>query len=118
MDNREVTFHKSRLAFMIIDDEIMYLENSGMSHIEWYRSLGLDENRFNDIVRGYYKNGRLIFYKGDFMYDDETIECAKKYARIIKEKVNDNNLEVWVGVEKGEIGTEWNPIIKIELEKR
>ena len=113
MNELEKKFHTSRVAFMYINDEILYLENSSMGHIDWYKSLGYDENNFNNIVRGYYKNGRIIFYKGDFIYDDETIICAEKIYKDIMVKVNDMDAEVWVGVLKGEVGKEWEPIKRI-----
>lgn len=113
MNDLEKKFHNSRIAFMIIDNEILYLENSSMGHIEWYRSLGYDENNFENVVRGYYKDGKIIFYKGDFIYDSETIEWAKKVYKDIMKKVNNMNSEVWVGVEKKEVGKEWPPIKRI-----
>jgi len=72
-NNSEQKFHVSRIAFMIINNEIIYLENSKMSHIEWYKSLGYKEEDFNNIVRGYTKDNKIIFYKGDFLYDDKQL---------------------------------------------
>ena len=45
-------FHKRRIAFMIIDNEIMFLEHSTMSHYEWYTSLKYKKEDFKNIVRG------------------------------------------------------------------
>ena len=39
-------FHKKRIAFMIIDNEILFLEHSTMSHFEWYTSLNYKKGRF------------------------------------------------------------------------
>ncbi|MBE6160083.1 MAG: hypothetical protein E7157_03440 [Lactobacillales bacterium] len=114
-NNSEQKFHVSRIAFMIINNEIIYLENSKMSHIEWYKSLGYKEEDFNNIVRGYTKDNKIIFYKGDFLYDDETINTAITFAPIIKEYINNENAEVYAGVIKGKIGEQWEPCLKIEV---
>lgn len=114
----EQKFHQSRVAFMIIDGEIMYLRDSGMSHLEWYISLGFPVEKFDDIVRGYYKNGRVIFYKGDFLCDESVIEYAKYYGNYIREEVGDADALVFAGVKKGKVGEAWDPIVKIELNSR
>ena len=114
MENKETMFHKSRVAFMIINSEILFLENSGMSHIEWYTSLNYPIENFDNIVRGYYKEGKIIFYKGDFIYDEDVINQANKFANKIKEYVKDNDAKVYAGIIKGEIGEMWPPAIEIE----
>ena len=43
----------NRVLFMIIGNEVKYLQNSNQDHREWYLSLGLDANLFDSIVRGY-----------------------------------------------------------------
>lgn len=114
----EQKFHQSRIAFMIIDNEIMYLYDSGMSHLEWYLSLKLPEEKFDNVVRGYYKDGKVIFYKGDFMYDDEVIEYAKYYGNSIKETVHDLDALVFAGVKKGKIGEEWTPMVCVDVSSK
>lgn len=114
----EQKFHQSRVAFMIIDDEVMYLRDSGMSHLEWYLSLGLSEDKFDEVVRGYYKNGRIIFYKGDFSYDEEVITCAENYSGYIMKEVQDDDALVFAGVKKGKIGEPWDPVVQITTKKR
>ena len=110
----EQEFHKSRIAFMLIENKIIYLENSSMSHLEWYLSLGYEKEEFKNIIRGYYKEGKIVFYKDDFTYDNEVIEIAKKINDEIKKYANDKNAEVYVGVKKGKIGEIWEPELKIE----
>ncbi len=114
----EQKFHKSRIAFMIIDGELVYLSDSGMSHREWYVSLGLDESLFDSIVRGYYKSGKVLFYKGNFECDDEVINCAASYGNEVKEYVDDENALVYAGVIKGEIGQAWEPLYLVKTEVR
>lgn len=115
MNKMEKQFHLSRVAFMIIDDKIYFLKNSDMSHYEWYKNLGFDEKKFNNIIRGYYKDGKIIFYKADFTYDVLTKECAIKYAKTIMNEVNDFNCDIWLGVKKGKIGEDWMPIERVIL---
>lgn len=103
---------------MIINNEVIYLRDSGMSHLEWYLSLGLPKGKFDQIIRGYYKDGKIIFYKGDFLYDDEVIETAKFYGNFIREEVRDNDASIFAGVKKGKIGETWDPMIKIELSSK
>ena len=102
-------FHKKRIAFMIINNEIMFLENNEMSHYEWYTSLNLNKEDFKNVVRGYIMDSRAVFCKGDFSYDDEVIEKAKEYGEMIKKKYKRKKLELWVGVNVGEIGEIWPP---------
>lgn len=48
--NKEANFHKSRIAFMIINEKIEYLANSTFSHEQWYtkmRYLYKKKRRFN-----------------------------------------------------------------------
>lgn len=111
--NNEQEYHKSRIAFMIINDEIIFLEYSIMSNREWYESLSLKQENFKKIVRGYILENKAVFYKGEFKYDEEVIKTAKKFSAIKKDKYNIKNLEVWVGVKQGKIGEIWSPIKKI-----
>ena len=113
--NEEQKFHISRLAFMIIEDKIIYLSNSKLSHIEWYKSLNYDLDKFDMIVRGYYRDGKIVFYKGDFEYDEEVIQNARKYGNEIRKYVDDKNAEIYVGVIKGKVGEIWKLKMKIEI---
>ncbi|MBO5477217.1 MAG: hypothetical protein J6A15_05630 [Clostridia bacterium] len=116
MRKEELEFHKSRVAFMIINSKIYFLENSDMSHKEWYLSLGYDIEKFEDIVRGYYREGEIVFYKGDFIYDEHVIKLAKQYSQKIKKHVKDFNAKVYVGVIKGKVGQIWQPDLEIKFE--
>lgn len=114
MNKKVIQFHQSRIAFMLIDENIIYLENSKMGHDEWFLSLGYPIEEFDLITRGYYKDGKIIFYRGDFVFDDKVISDAKMYSKQIMTYVNDFEAEVYVGVKRGKIGTPWMPILKIE----
>ena len=103
-----------RILFMIIDNEVKYLENSTMDHREWYKSLNLDIDKFDNIIRGFIMNNKIIFYKGFFNYDNETIKVAEYFYPSIKEKYNNPNLEVYCGVVPGKPGEKWEPILRID----
>ena len=108
----EKEFHKSRVAFLILNGEIHYLRNNEMSHTEWYDTLDSNED-FSEITRGYVLNNNIVYYFGDFEYDGRTIEVAKKTHQKI---AADNGLceySVYCGVTKGSVGDVWPPKFKV-----
>lgn len=113
METRD--FHRSRIAFLIIDGNIHLLKDSGMSHYEWAKSLGVSDKDFSNIVRGYFLNKVIVFYKGNFRYDEEVISIAKEYGLKIKELCNiKETCSVYCGVIIGEAGEVWPPELFIE----
>ncbi|MFL8710906.1 hypothetical protein Q3304_09070 [Clostridioides sp. GD02377] len=111
MKTSEKELHKSRIAFAILKDKIIYLANSEMSHKEWLiTSKLIEEKEFNEIIRGYIKHNNIYFYKGDFLTDKSVENSALEYCfKIHKE----NNLKfpakIYCGMQKGKIGIEWKP---------
>ena len=95
---------------MIVKGKLLFLENSAMSHFEWARTLGVDEKTFEQLVRGYYKDGEIVFYKGNFVYDDECVRQAQRFATKIKTRANQTKVKVWCGLKVGKIGENWSPI--------
>ena len=103
----------NRILFMIIDDQVKYLTDSNMDHREWYTSLGLDPNNYENIVRGFIMDGKMIFFKGsNFIYDNEVMMMAKRHAPGIRLALN-NNYEVYCGIEAHSLGGKWEPVVKI-----
>ena len=103
-----------KILFMIINNEVKYLQNSQMDHKEWYLSLGLDPNLFETIIRGFIMEGKMVFYKGsNFNYDDEVMKCAKMFAPSMRITLNDLNLGVYCGVNISGFNAKWEPIVKI-----
>ncbi len=91
-------FHKQRKAFIILNGVLEFLpEGSAMSHFEYCQSKGIDKNIFNEITRGYYLNGNLIFYKDNFIYDDYLICEALRYVDEISSKLSLNEFEIYFG---------------------
>lgn len=104
----------SKILFMIIDDEVKYLADSDMDHREWYNSLGLDQNSFDNIVRGFVLDGKIVFFKGSsFNYDEEVIKAAKRFGRGMKLSLNNPNLLVCCGIVINSQGEKWEPIMTL-----
>ena len=103
----------NKILFMILGREIKYLQNSEMDHREWYESLGLDPNNYDNIVRGFIVDGKIIFFKGMFNYDEEVIRVAKEFAPLMISNLNNPNLEVYCGILANSLGGKWEPILKI-----
>ena len=81
-------FHKQRKAFIILDGKLEFLpEGSDMSHYEYCKTKGLSKEEFNEIIRGYYLNSNLVFYKDNFIYDEvitTAIQVVDEISKIIK----------------------------------
>ena len=92
-------FHKQRRAFIILNDELEILPlGSNMSHFEYCESKGIDKETFNKITRGYYLNGRLVFYKDNFIYDDALIVESIRHLEEIVEALQINDFNIYFGV--------------------
>lgn len=105
----------NKILFMLIEDEIKYLKNSNMDHREWYISLGYDVKNYDNIIRGFIIEDKIIFFKGiNFNYDEEVITAAKKYAQDMKKHLNNMNLEVYCGIVINSYGAKWEPILKLK----
>ncbi len=102
-------FHKKRVAFLIIDNSLHFLCGSTKSHLQWAADFGLNEEQFNSITRGYALNNELIFYKGNFTYDNEVIQNAKTYAVQIKEFCKLESAKVYAGLVIGKMGEMYPP---------
>ncbi len=93
-------FHKQRIAFIIMDGNIQYIKNSEISHWEYCESRGISKEEFNELIRGYYYNGELIFYKNDFIYDDNVIKIAMMYLKMIMNDCELKEVKVYFGLDK------------------
>ena len=103
----------NRVLFMIVDDQVKYLTEGEMDHREWYNSLGLDPNNYENIVRGFVMDNKIIFFKGaNFISDNEVMTMAKRHAPGIRLHLN-VNYEVYCGIEAHSLGGKWEPIVKI-----
>lgn len=100
-------FHNKRLLFIIIDGEVFVEKTpSGMSHIDWIKTLDVNnDNNFNadyilnNFVRGYYYNNAIVFYIGEnFEVNNLVIYSLNKPLQSIVDILNINDsTEVGLG---------------------
>lgn len=104
-----------RIMFMVINDRVVYLKNNDYDHKEWYNSLGLDPNLYEQVIRGFIMNGKIIFFKGlTFNYDDEVINCATRHATEMRNFLQNNDLEIWCGIlVNGIYGNKWEAVYRV-----
>ncbi len=102
-------FHAKRRAFVIYKNELFFIEKgSSMSHWEFCSSkLNLNKDVFNQLTRGYYLDGNLVFYKDNFSYDENVINEALKYVSQIKQILNTTDVKIYFGLIVGEPGGNW-----------
>ena len=91
-------FHKQRKAFIILNNNVYFLpEESSMSHFEYCKKIGLDKETFNKITRGYYLNGNLVFYKDNFIYDEDLINESLNFIDEISDELKVDEFEIYFG---------------------
>lgn len=92
-------FHRQRKAFIIIDGVLDFLPfGSTMLHYEYCQSKGISKEVYNKITRGYYINGNVVFYKGNFIYDENVIKEALQYLDEISKKIEETEFEINFGL--------------------
>jgi len=96
--NEARDFHKQRKAFIILNKKIEFLpEGSSMSHFEYCQTKGITKEEFNKITRGYYLDGKVVFYKDNFIYDDELINEALSYLNEISRRIIQTEFDIYFG---------------------
>lgn len=91
-------FHKQRKAFIILNGVLEFLpEGTEMSHFEYCQAKGLDKNSFNQITRGYFLNGNLVFYKDNFIFDQNVIDEALMFLDDISSIISSSEFEIYFG---------------------
>ena len=106
-----------KILFMIINDEIKFLTNPNKDHREWFLELGGKEEDYSKIIKGYIMNGMIIFFKDNFNYDMEVMNIAKKCAPLIRKQLGRPNLKVCCGIQPGQNGSSWEPIMTLTEEE-
>ena len=95
-ESREL--HKKRKAFIILNKKLEFLpDNSNMSHFEYCQSIGIDKEEFNKITRGYFMDGKVVFYKDNFIYDDDLISEALLFIDEIAKAVSQTTMDIYFG---------------------
>ena len=104
-----------KIMFMVINDHVEYLNNDKFDHKEWYQALGLDPNLFENVIRGYIIENKIIFFKGlNFNYDESVIQAAMKFAPGMRQFLNREDLEIWCGIlAYGGYDNRWEPVYHI-----
>lgn len=95
--NEARDFHKRRIAFIVIDNKLYYIKNSEKSHWEFCQERNISKEQFNEMTRGYYIDGNIVFYKGNFTYDSDLISDAMKYIIRIKEDCKLSKMKIYFG---------------------
>lgn len=103
----------NRILFIIFNNEVKYMTDSGIDHREWFLSLGGDINNYDNTIRGFIVNGQIIFFKANLSYDNEVVKAACKYAPSIRQQMNNSTLKVYCGINPGQNGSSWEPITAI-----
>lgn len=100
-------FHKRRTAFIVIVDKLYYIKNSEQSHWEFCQKRGVSKEQFNKMTRGYYIDENIVFYKGNFTYDEELIKDGLKYIMKIKEDCKLGKMKIYFGLRIPEKDEPW-----------
>ena len=114
-------YHKSRIAFTFLKDGSLALnENDPREHrIYLQEDFGdkYDDSQFDELIRGYLKPGRIVFYTGGSFHtpvDSIPDEYLLKMKLIAYQKYGDGIYQVWNGVDTtAPIGTNWPPILTV-----
>ena len=107
---------QEKILFMIFNNEIKFLNNSDMDHREWFLSLGGNMEDYEQTIRGFIMEGKLIYFKADLKYDNEVIDIAIKTANLIRKQVKNENLKVCCGINPGHDGEKWEAILTLKEE--
>ncbi len=59
------------------------------------------------MVRGYYLDGDLVFYKDNFVYDEGVIQEALLFVNQIKSVLNLDEVKLYFGLIVGKPGENW-----------
>ena len=97
-DESSRELHMARKAFIIYHGQLDFLpEGSAMSHYEFCKTLGISKEDFNQLIRGYFLKGNLVFYKDNFVYDENLIQESLKYVPDISKIINENTFNIYFG---------------------
>lgn len=106
--------NNNKIMFMIVNDDVAYLQNSEMDHREWYISLGLNPDEYENVIRGFVMDGKIVFFKGStFSYDADVMKAAKVYGARMRKTLNNQELGICCGIMINGYNSKWEPIVKI-----
>ena len=119
-------FHKSRIAFAVIERENDYVLAMNINDPREHRvylkeDFGVDDETFEKLVRGYIKPGKINFYVSSHFYP---VSKEKLTDRLISDVENvalreygEGEYSIGNGVVVGKPGEEWcaSEIIKVRI---
>lgn len=118
MQQADKQSYPHRRAFIIIDRAGILVgeEKTDLSHFEILLTAGFSKKKANEIIknspRGYFKDGNLVFYQGDFEpLTIENIELARKYTDdFVRLFGIDPNIKIFRSLRQQAIATSYKPI--------
>lgn len=114
-------FHKARLAFIWIGDELFFNENSDddRDHQHWVcEDFGVTVEEFEELPRGYILPGRIQLFKGSSFSPINVRSIKKDHFMRLIEKHNKlyprYDYEIYNGVKVGKVGEVWPPMFVVD----
>lgn len=101
----------NKVVFIIFNNQVIFQTNQNQDIKEWYISLGGDINNFDNLIRGFVMNNKMVFFKTDFKYDQEVIDAALTFSQYIKTVLKNDNLKVCCGILTNGMYDSWEPIL-------
>lgn len=109
--------NSGRMIFFIWDGQLKCIADEKMDHREWITSLGLPLDNFENLIRGYVVDGKIVFFKGStFNYDDEVYKAAIQFGPMIRNLCNNSSLPICCGILIEAYGSKWEPVVVISEE--
>mgnify|MGYP006348243987 CR=1 FL=1 len=110
----ERNYHESRIMFAILNNNLHYLDGDKRGHLEWLRNdFNITDGEFNEITRGYIRNGTIAVYKGFKFSAVSKKSLINTINLIIREfNLDLNEYIIFNGVLVGNIGEIWKPLIE------
>lgn len=102
-----------RILFIIFNNQIQYCHDPNSDHRNFYQSLGGNPNDYENTIKGYIFKDKIVFFKNNLTYDEEVINMAKRCAPAMKQQLNNPYLKVCCGINPGQNGTAWEPILTL-----
>lgn len=118
------TFHKSRLAFGILEADgkqrIVY-NTDEREHYKWLKEdYNIDVETFETMVRGYVMKDKIQFYTGSDFKDTEISHIDKNVFKELlmkaKEVFKSEHTRIFNGVNIGKVGEIWTPKYEVSLD--
>jgi len=106
--------HENRTMLAVIDNKLIKKKASKQSHKDWFieeKWIGNSSDTvFENIIRGYFDNTGIYFYKGDDFSTDESLELFVKHnITIIQSVIKLEGLNIYCGLIKGKPGEKFKP---------